>query len=257
MEIISDSVWNVIKDCFPVKKSSVGRPPLDKKLVLEGIIFIMNSGAQWRLMPKKYGSKSAVHATFRLWIKEKIFEKIMNIARAEYLKSQSEDWQWFATDTSFSKAPLASIWSGKNPTDRGRQGIKKSVIVDKNGAPLAVYVGPANAHDSKYLFDTINELNKVFVTPAILVADSAYDTKKLRKKCTKLNIVLLASTNKRNDKNRQNFKSKGRWIVEQFFGIIHWKRGLKICWAKTLESFLSFLQLAAAERLFRLARISG
>ena len=255
MQRISDSVWNVIKNVFPVKKSRVGRPPLDQKLVLEGIRFIIESGAQWKMMPKKYGSKSAVHRTFRLWIKGKVFENIMNIARAEYSKSQGEDWQWFAVDASFSKAPLAHEWSGKNPTDRGKKGVKKSIIVDQNGAPLAICVGPANVHDSKYLLPTINQLNRVFSKPAILAADSAYDAEILRKECAKKNIALLASTNKRKNKNAHIFKSKGRWIIEQFFGILHWKRGLKTCWAKTLESFLSFLQLTAAERLFKLARI--
>jgi transposase len=39
MHIVSDSVWNVIKNLLPQKKSSVGRPRLDQKKVFEGIVF--------------------------------------------------------------------------------------------------------------------------------------------------------------------------------------------------------------------------
>ena len=42
MHIVSDSVWNVIKNLLPQKKSSVGRPRLDQKKVFEGIIFIID-----------------------------------------------------------------------------------------------------------------------------------------------------------------------------------------------------------------------
>ena len=255
MKIISNSVWNVIKNLIPSKKSCIGRPPLDPRKVLEGILFIIDSGAQWRLMPKEYGSKSAIHRTFRKWIREKVFEKIMYEAQAQYLASQDDNWLWFATDTSFSKAPLAKEWSGKNPTDRGKRGVKKSVVVDKNGAPLAVHVGAANTHDSQLLMLTINQLNMTFEKTAIIAADSAYDSKILRKKCSEKNIALISSVNKRRDKKRTSYTPNHRWIVEQTFGIFHWKRGLKTCWTKTQESFLAFVQLVAAERLFKLSRI--
>jgi len=44
---------------------------------------------------------------------------------------------WDASDTFSSKAPFTSSWAGKNPTNKGKQGIKKSSIVDRNGALFA------------------------------------------------------------------------------------------------------------------------
>ena len=70
----------------------------------------------------------------------------MQEAKHYYFESKKEKCSWLATDTSYSKSPLATVWSGKNPTDRGKRGIKKSIIVDKNGAPLAVHVGAGNTH---------------------------------------------------------------------------------------------------------------
>ena len=50
----------------------------------------------------------------------------------------------------YSKAPLAVDWSGKNPTDRGKRGVKRNIIVDINGASLAITTGPTNRHDSMF-----------------------------------------------------------------------------------------------------------
>jgi transposase len=47
------------------KKSKVGKPPKDAKLVLSGIFYIISSGAQWRLLPDYYGKTSTVHGKFR------------------------------------------------------------------------------------------------------------------------------------------------------------------------------------------------
>ena len=94
-----------------------------------------------------------------------------------------------------------------------------------------------------------------FRKTAILSADSAYDSKILRKKCSEKNIALISLVNRRRDKKRTSYTPNHRWFVEQTFGIFHWKRGLKTCWTKTQESFLAFVQLAPAERLFKRSRI--
>ena len=77
MLIISDIFWNEIKTIIPQKKSKVGRPPKDAKLILSGIFYIISSGAQWRLLPDYYGKTSTVHGKFRQWTISGCFEKIL------------------------------------------------------------------------------------------------------------------------------------------------------------------------------------
>ena len=45
---------------------------------------------------------------------------------------QTENQSHYSIYASFSKAPISYGWSGKSPTDRGKQGIKKSIIVDNH-----------------------------------------------------------------------------------------------------------------------------
>lgn len=56
------------------------------------------------------------------------------------------------------KASLALEAVGKNPTDRGKMGIKRSVLTDENGLPLAVVLSGANTHDVKLLEDTLDHI---------------------------------------------------------------------------------------------------
>ena len=145
-------------------------------------------------------------------------------------------------------------FAGKNPTDRAKFGVKQTILVDKNGAPLYVHLAAANIHDSKLLKPTINQLNpsKKFKT---LAADSAFDAKFLYKFCLQKNILLDAATNVRRNKTKEKYKPAHRWIVERTFGWLSWYRGLKISWAKSKISHLSFLQIACSAQLFKMSGI--
>lgn len=47
---------------------------------------------------------------------------------------------------------------GRNPTDRGKQGVKRSLMADANGLPLSLVVAGANTHDIKLVEDTLDAL---------------------------------------------------------------------------------------------------
>lgn len=48
--------------------------------------------------------------------------------------------------------------TGRNPTDRGKQGVKRSLLTDANGLPLSLVVAAANTHDIKLVADTLDAL---------------------------------------------------------------------------------------------------
>src|SRR5690606_33800864 len=121
--------------------------------------------------------------------------------RDEYFLRQ-EIKNWLSFDTSSRKSPRLKN-SGKCPTDRGKRGIKIALMVDRKGKPLFVDVVPANQHDSKTLLPVINQIQTTHTT--ILAADSAFDANNLRQICRKKNIILLASTNKRRNKNAPKY----------------------------------------------------
>lgn len=48
--------------------------------------------------------------------------------------------------------------TGKNPTDRGKLGVKRSVLTDGRGVPIGVAIAGANVHDQKLLADTLRSI---------------------------------------------------------------------------------------------------
>ncbi len=65
------------------------------------------------------------------------------------------DWSWLSMDGSMVKSPLGGEGTGSNPTDRGKKGVKRSVLSDANGIPLALSIAGANVHDMKLVGDTL------------------------------------------------------------------------------------------------------
>ena len=256
-KIITDEFWNCMKDLFPNNKGKPGRPPISARKAISGIMFVLENGSKWKFLPGFYGKPSTVHGTFMRWVKSGLFIKILERARHYYLSINTDLPTWFAIDSSSCKAPYAK-WSGKNPTDRGKRGIKKNIIIDKYGAPLALSVGPANRHDSCFFKETLDNL----VAPKtksvkIMAADSSYDVKKLRKVAANKGFCLYASTNIRRSRNMLKVKPSFRWKVEASHSWLNNFRSLKTCWTKTKETFLSFLQLGASVLLFRKVIIFG
>jgi putative transposase len=255
MLILSDKLWNEIKNVIPVKKSKIGRPQKDPKLTLSGIFYIMTTGAQWHQLPDYYGHPTTVHGRFRIWVKSGTFNKIL-LKSIDAAVNHFGIPKSFLNDTSSVKAPFAKF-GGKNPTDRAKNGVKKGIVIDWNRIILSVLVSSANQHDSKLLVPHIENIKKFLERPKVMSTDSAWDSKKLRKTLAHTNIALHASTNVRRNKSIKKINSGGRWKIEQIFGIHQWNRGIKFCWTKTPESFLSLCQLASAVHNFRLVGIFG
>jgi hypothetical protein len=255
MLMISDTIWNEIKSMIPEKKSKIGRPQRDPRMVLSGIFYIMTTGAQWHNLPDYYGPPTTIHGRFRSWIKSGLFDKILaksiDIAVQHFGVPQS-----FFSDTSSSKAPFAKF-GGKNPTDRAKNGVKKGIVIDWNGIILSILVDAANRHDSKLLMPHIEQLRKFLDKPKVIATDSAWDVKKIRTDLATENLVLHAATNVGRNKMKRKTKPGGRWKIEQIFGIQQWNRGIKFCWTKTKDSFLALCQLASAIHNFRLVGIFG
>lgn len=255
MLIISDSVWNEIKNLIPEKKSKVGRPQNDRRTTLSAILYVMITGAQWHQLPDYYGRPTTIHGRFRIWVKLGIFDQIFfkSIAIAVHHLGFPES---FFIDTSSVKAPFAKF-GGKNPTDRAKYGVKKGIVIDWNKIILSILIDSANRHDSKLLMPHLKNLKQFLNVPKVMATDSAWDVKKIRTELAQNNIALLAATNVRRDKTKEKIRPGGRWKIEQIFGIQQWNRGIKFCWTKTKDSFLSLCQLASAIHNFRLVGIFG
>ena len=72
--------WLVERIPVPPRSPKGGRPPAATGNVVRGIFWILDNGAKWKDLPKRFGSKSTVHRWFQRWVKDGVFESIMRDA---------------------------------------------------------------------------------------------------------------------------------------------------------------------------------
>jgi transposase len=104
----SDELWVKIRDIFPKEKPryTVGRPIIPFKKVLNGILYVLRTGCQWKMLPKELGSGSTCHRRFRQWVQLDIFKNIWIRLLKEYDNKIGIKLDWQSLDSISIKSPL-------------------------------------------------------------------------------------------------------------------------------------------------------
>ncbi len=151
--MISDNLWNEIKNFTPNRKSEFGKPSKDARTFLSRIMYVIVTGSQCAVYVIIVDDlQITVHGGFKAWVKAGVFEEVLYRSIIIAIRKWEEP-QIFFKDTSSVKDSLARF-AGKNPTDRGKHGIKKKFVIDWNRIILSILVEAANKHDSKILDPT-------------------------------------------------------------------------------------------------------
>lgn len=111
------------------------------------------------------------------------------------------------------KAPCGGEKAGRSPVDRGKQGIKRSTLVDGNGIPIGTIAAPANRHDSPLLDGTLDTMEILGALPDWISAhlDRGYDSQTTREKLQDRGLLAEISKKGRPDP----LGTTKRWVVER------------------------------------------
>lgn len=147
---------------------------------------------------------------------------------------------------------------GKNPTDRGKPGTKRSVIVEADGGPLGAVVAAANVHDTKLLETTIEAIvvdrpEPTDEEPQHLCLDKGYDNptgNAAAKKHDYTPHIRRIGEEKLDEKKRKRHPAR-RWVVERTLGWLSKCRGILVRYAKKSCNYLGMIQLACALLWYR------
>lgn len=164
---LSDSLWAQIEPLLPLpklhyrgrgrkRKNIGGRPPADRRKLMSGIVYVLRTGCQWNALPQEtFGSGKTAHRYFQRWVRAGVFRQMWIAGLTPYDELKGIAWKWQAADGAMTKAPLGGEKTGPNPTDRGKGGTKRSLLVDERGVPLGVVVSGANTPDGRLLDATV------------------------------------------------------------------------------------------------------
>ena len=105
---ISDKLWDTIGPIFPKEKpnNTVGRPAIPFRKVMDGIVYVLRTGCQWKMLPKEYGSGSTCHRRFQQWVQMDIFKNIWTRLLKVYDNKRGINWIWQSLDSISIKSPL-------------------------------------------------------------------------------------------------------------------------------------------------------
>ena len=116
---LTEKQWKAIEPLLPKLKSG-GRPWKNNRLVFEGILWILRTGARWKDLPEKYPSPSTCWRRLKMWDDEGVWEKLWRTFIRELDKRGQIDWDECFMDGSFVSAKKGAQTSAKPSVARVR-----------------------------------------------------------------------------------------------------------------------------------------
>jgi transposase len=88
------------------RNNTIGRPAVPFRKIMNGILYILRTGCQWKMLPKEFGSGSTCHRRFQQWVQLGIFKKIWVRLLKEYDSKKGIKLTWQSLDSISIKSPL-------------------------------------------------------------------------------------------------------------------------------------------------------
>lgn len=115
---LTDEQWDLIQDLFP-PPAKTGRPPVDRRDVVDGIFWILRTGSPWRDLPAEFGKWGTVWDLFDKWNADGTWDEILDRLRSAYADIDGE--LWCVDGTTVRAARCAS--------GGGKKGIRKNRMI--------------------------------------------------------------------------------------------------------------------------------
>jgi transposase len=150
---LTDAQWAVLDPLFRPRRRSDGRgrPWRDTRAVVNGVLWILRTGAPWHDLPNRYPPYQTCHRRFQHWLRSGVLLKLLQ-KLAEDLRDRGKlDLSEAFVERQLQRGEKRG--SAIGPTRRGK-GSKIMAISDGHGLPLAVHVASASPHETKLVVRT-------------------------------------------------------------------------------------------------------
>ncbi len=232
--------WAAIRPMLPNKPRGV--PRVNDRRVLNGIFWILRSGAPWRDLPLNFGQYTTCYNRFVRWRRAGVWTKIMNALAGAH------DAAVQMIDTSIVRVHQHGACITKNKRQslgRSRGGLTSKIhaLVDTNGLPIRLALSPGEAHDNRLAGKLLSRLQ----SGSMLLADRGYDADWIRDLTMKRGAWanIPPRSNRRDPICFSPHLYRARNRVERFFNRIKQCRRIATRYDKLAANFLAFVQLAS------------
>ena len=140
-ELVSDELWEIVEPLLPEEppKPKGGRPRLDDRAALTGILFVLKSGIPWEMLPQEMGCGSGVTCWRRLkeWQEAGVWERLLSVLLDRLGGDDQIEWE------------RASLDSAIIPAKRGAQRPERIRRIRGNRAPSSTLWSTGEASRSR------------------------------------------------------------------------------------------------------------
>lgn len=242
---LTDRQWQVIKIMLP---QSARKRKHGLRAVWNGLLYLVRTGCQWRMLPKCFPAWQTVYYHYSRWRDMEVIEEVMHrlreIARRKRGKNPCASAGIIDSQSVKSGLPNALKGFDGNKKVNGR---KRHIVTDTNGWLLAVLVHSANLHDSTMAVLLFRRLKESIHGILAIFADGGYRGKLVGNAASALgyavNIVM------RSDKRERFNVVPKRWVVERSFAWMNAHRRLSKDYELLCESAETMVQLSAIKIL--------
>jgi transposase len=189
------------------------RSRISERVVFEKLVEVLVFGCAYERIAEEGCSATTLRRRRDEWIEAGVMATLRVLALEAYDKLIGLQLSDVAVDCCITKAPCGGEKAGRNPVDRGKQGIKRSTLVDAKGIPLGAVAAPANRHDSPLLDETLETLDVLGELPEQISVhlDRGYDSRSTRGKLEDRGLLGVIS-----EKGKPApLQASKRWVVER------------------------------------------
>jgi len=101
---LTNKQWEQLEPVLPPQKPHTGRPALDHRQVMNGVLWVLRTGAPWRDMPERYGKWTTVYSRFQRWRKQGVWDRILSELQTMKSRDKQIDWEIHMIDGSVVRA---------------------------------------------------------------------------------------------------------------------------------------------------------
>jgi transposase len=237
---VSDREWAAIKPMLPNKPRGV--PRVNDRRIMNGIFWVLRSGAPWRDLPQSFGPYTTCYNRFVRWRRAGVWSRIMEaLAGAHNAAVQM-------IDTSIVRVHQHAACIARNKKQsmgRSRGGLTSKIhaVVDTNGLPVQLALTAGEAHDNSLAGRLMSRLK----AGTVLLADRGYDADWIREFTTKRGVWanIPPRSNRKEPICFSPYLYRARNLVERFFNKIKHCRRVATRYDKLAANYLAFIQLAS------------
>jgi transposase len=192
---ILEPLWVQVAALLPARQDThplgCHRQRIADRVVFDKLVQVLVFGCGYRRIADHACSATTLRRRRDEWIALGVAEQLRLAVLGAYQRLFGLQTEHLAVDGCITKAPCGGEVAGRSPVDRGKQGLKRSVVTDAGGIPLGAVPAPANRRDDGLLAATLDTIGAVGVLAArpVVHLDAGYDYQACRQVLTERAMV--------------------------------------------------------------------